>query len=763
MNIFSYYIERFEKVRFITIIVITLMMIAVGYQMKNLSLSADTRVYFNDDNENLIAFDKLKADFTKDDNILIVLQNKYGNVFDKKTLNIVNEMTEESWQLPYSRRVDSLTNFQHSYAEGDDIIVESLFYDLENLSDEKIQEKALVAIQQPELLNSILSADSKITAINIAITTPELNRSVEIPEVVNATQELIKKYQNLYPNVAFYLGGQVILNNAFSETSRGDVKNLYPIMIFGILILLGIVFLRILPTLATFTIVIFSCVFTMGIAGIFGLSLAPVVINAPIMIMTLAIADCVHIFVNYYENLRNTPDRIEAMRESLKINFKPILLTSVTTAIGFLSLNFSESPPFRVMGNLVALGVFFAFLLSVVLLPAIVTFFPARASINSTVSNSWTLLQKGYVRWSSIIILITVIVSIFSIFGVRENIINDTSVEFFSIDTQFRQDAEFINSNLTGISQINYAIPAAVDDSIMDIKYLTTLDSFISWLKEQPEVVHISSFTETLKRLNKNMHNEDELFYRIPESSELASQYMLLYEMSLPYGLDLTNRININKTASRVVINLEKSSANELITFDNRVKMWMTENAPTHMHSTAASPAMMFAHVSHTNAQSMVVGMLVALIAISLIVMLTLRSVRLGFVSLLMNCLPMMIAFAIWGTLVGRVGLGVSMVLGISLGIVVDNSIHFLSKYAHAYRKLNYSPSESIRYSLETVGRALVITTISVCSGFIVIAFSDFSINAEMGIMTSAVIGIALVVDLLFIPPILALITRQRI
>jgi hypothetical protein len=257
-----------------------------------------------------------------------------------------------------------------------------------------------------------------------------------------------------------------------------------------------------------------------------------------------------------------------------------------------------------------------------------------------------------------------------------------------------------------------------------------------------------------MKRLNKNMHGDDPAFYRVPEGRELAAQYLLLYEMSLPYGLDLNNQINVDKSATRLNVSLETLSVNEVLAFTDRAEKWLKDNT-TGLKAEAGGPSVMFSHIGRRNIRSMLIGTSVALVLISLILVLALRSLRMGLVSLVPNLVPAAMAFGVWGMLVGEVGLSLSVVMGMTLGIVVDDTVHFLSKYLRARRENGLSSSDSVRYAFRTVGTALWVTSLVLMAGFLILTLSAFKPNSGMGLMTSITIGLALIADFLFLPPLL--------
>ena len=237
------------------------------------------------------------------------------------------------------------------------------------------------------------------------------------------------------------------------------------------------------------------------------------------------------------------------------------------------------------------------------------------------------------------------------------------------------------------------------------------MERFAEWFRAQENVLHVTTLTDIMRRLNMNMHGDDPDWYRLPEERELAAQYLLLYEMSLPYGLDLNNQIDISKSATKMTVFLESLSSNELLAMEGRAQQWLADNAP-HMQSGGASPSVMFAYIGQRNIRSMLVGTSIALVLISLILVFALRSLKIGLLSLIPNMAPAAMGFGLWGLLYGQVGLGLSIVAGLTLGIVVDDTVHFLSKYLRARREQGMSSEDAVRYAFNTVGVALLVTTI---------------------------------------------------
>lgn len=353
-----------------------------------------------------------------------------------------------------------------------------------------------------------------------------------------------------------------------------------------------------------------------------------------------------------------------------------------------------------------------------------------------------------------------IIVALISLIPLNE--LNDIWTEYFDESMQARQNIEYTRENLTGINSLQYSLNAKEAYGIYEPEFLNNVEKFANWLETQPEVYHVSSYTTILKKLNQNLNQDNPEFYKVPDNRELAAQYNLLYELSLPQGLDLNNRINVDKSSLRIMITLHDVSTNGLLELDERISNWLIDNTPEYMHTTGTSSDVIFAHISIKNIVSMLGGTSIALVLISIILVVALRSVKYGVLSLIPNIAPAAMGFGIWALLSGTVGMGLSVVIGMTLGIVVDDTVHFLSKYLRARREKGMDATEAVRYSFETVGVALTETTILLVLGFSVLTYSSFELNAQNGMMTSITIALALVVDFLFLPSLLIAIDKVK-
>lgn len=724
---------------------------------KNLYFRGDYNIFFDGTNKQLLAFDEIQTTFAKTDNLAIVVAPANNDVFTPEILQLIQSLTVDSWQVPYSSRVDSIANYQHTEAFEDDLLVEDLLYEDYELTPERIAKVKSIALSEPVLKSALISEKGDVTVVNITVQLPEIDKTAEVQEVMSHISAMLERYQQNYPDVEFHKAGIIAMNYAFMTAAQEDSSTLVPTMLLVILVFLTIMLRSFLSVVATLIVIIGSVMATMGLSGWAGMFLSTATVNVPTLVMTLAVADCVHVITTMRHSMQNGFSKAHSIERSISLNFMPILITSVTTAIGFLMMNMSDSPVLRDFGNLSALGVMIACFLSVTLLPALLKLLPINVKQTPSNGKSDFMDKLGdfVVTHRKALLPASVLVIAVSASLIPLNRVNDESVKYFDNRSDFRQAADFMEARISGMTNISIAIKTNESQGIADPVFLNAIGGFTDWLRVQPETDHVATLADVYKRLNKNMHGDDESYYALPQNRELAAQYLLLYEMSLPYGLDLNNQINVDKSSIKMVLTVDNLGSVELVDLENRIYAWFADNAPQY-EVVASSPSLMFAHIGETNMASMLSTLPITLVLISALLIFALRSLKLGLISLVPNIAPAVIGFGLWALISGEINLGLSVVVTLTLGIVVDDAVHFLSKYQRA-RKEGQTAEQAVRYAFHTVGRALWITTVVLVAGFSVLAMSSFRLNADMGQLSAIVIFIALVVDFLFLPTLLML------
>ncbi|BCG64517.1 MAG: hypothetical protein methR_P2301 [Methyloprofundus sp.] len=731
--------------------------IAIG--ALNLQFTTNYRVFFSAENPQLQSYLAMQDRFNKKDNLLFVVSVQQGHIFTKETLTAVNELTNAGWQLPNAMRIDSVTNFQYSEANADEISVHPLVQHIEQQSPATLQQLHAIAINEPQLLGRLINQQANVTGINVTFNIPVGQEISTIPQIAAQAQLLANNIQKKYPHITLHLTGIVMMDHALTEIPMQDMSKLVPLMLVLIALILYLFFQNGAAVFATLTLLMLCIGTTMGIAGWSGLLLSPPTAVVPIILMTVAVADSVHILVNFQNFLAAGYQQNKALFQSLSLNFSAIVLTSITTIIGFLGLNYSDVPPFQALGNLVALGTLVALLLSISFLPALILLLPQPKIIRPV--KGQLLMQKTgrlVVKRPKSLLSLAIIISIFFISFLGQNRLNDQFINYFDDSVLFRQATDLTIAHLTGLYIIELEIDAQTPAGIFKPDKLVLIDNFTHWLRQQPEVLHVDTITDIIKRINKNLFADDPEQYKLPETPELAAQELLLFELSLPYGLDLQDKLNSKQSATRLSVSLGNLSSAQVLAFVTRTEYWFKQHNQTTAQLTASGVPLLFAHISERNISSMLLGTSLVLVSISLILLLVFKSIKIGLLSLIPNLAPAALAFGLWGLLVGQIGMTLAVVTCMTLGIIIDDTVHFLIKYLHFRRVEKQASALAITNTFSGVGTALLITSCALMAGFLALSFSAFVPNADMGLLTAITIMFALLADLFILPPILLLI-----
>ena len=738
--------------RLLCFALLVLMTLGGAFGVQNLFFDNDYRVFFGKDNPQLKSFEQIQKTYTKIDNVNFAFEPLDGKANSAEVLAAVEELTEMAWQIPYSNRVDSLANYQHTEVENDDLIVRDLYSDSKTMSPDDQNLVDSISTTEPSLVGKIHDSEHRSTSVNVTVQLPGKTAD-EAVEVTNSAREMVAKIESEY-EVKIRMSGVVPFNTAFLEATMQDMTSLVPAMYLVIMVVSYLLLRSVYATLMVLLIIIPSIIFAMGVGGWMGIGLTPPSASAPTIITTLAVADSIHFLVTMMNRMRAGHSQRDSIIYSLRMNGKAIFLTSATTALGFLSLNFSDSPPFHDLGNITAVGVMAAWVYAMVLLPIMMTLvqIKPKATIEKV---DMTMGRIGvYIadRYKSVM-AISVAVSILLLSFIPLNEINDDFVKYFDESVEFRQDTDWIGANLTGINQIQFSLDSGEPNGVSDPVFINKVASFTDWALNEKPVTHVQSISDIFKRLNRDLNGGDSAFYKVPETRELAAQYLLLYELSLPYGLDLNNQLDINKSSTQVVVTIEDMTTNEIRAWLSKAEEYLSTELDINL--TAVGPSVMFAYIAERNIKSMLLGTLVAVFLISGVILIALRDIRLGLLSLVPNLLPAGLAFGIWGLLVGQVNMAVAVVAGMALGVVVDDSVHFLSKYQLARKEQNLSPRDAVISAFTGVGTALVVTTVILVAGFMILAQSSFGLNSYMATLTAIALFVALIADLTLLPSLL--------
>lgn len=768
LNMESLIVQRMFNFRWLLFLFSLITVILCCFGFKLIKFDGSTEFFFGEQHPDMQKWRVFSATYGSPDRALLMLQSKDKRSLleDKKYLALVETLTERLHLVPHIVRVDSLSNHQHSISIDDELFVADLIADAERLTQSELKAIQQTALNDPALVKRLVSESADTVVFSMAGRFDKVNGDVELQKLdtAKALYKIRDEVRQQFPELNVFANGNIVGNAVTMQIAMDDIKLYIPLMyvvIYGLLALLLGSILSMITIALTAT---FCTMTAIGLASWLGITLSPLSLSSASIIVITTVAHCVHIVIAYLENYRAGANKIAALKESYRINLQPIFFTSLTTALGFLSMNISEMQPARDLGNIVAMGVMVSFIFSLTLLPTFLLLMPIsnKAKSKNKLHNLADKLCHFVVKNPLKLLISSFILAISFVVLASFNVVTERMTENIKYPHPFRTSTDAFDAALGGVYTLQYSLSANKADAISEPDYLHHLDQFTAWLRLQPEVINVFSYVDVMKRLNRNMHNDDPRYFKVPETRELAAQYLLLYELSLPATQDMNNQINLDRSASRLIITLKTMDAVTLIALQDKIFKWQQRNLPPSMIDYGTSSASMWSHLSINVLNNSLISAFTALFLISIILMGILRSFKYGVISLAPNMLPGIAGFGFWFLYSGEINLALMSVLSITIGIVVDDTVHFLSKYMRGKREYGYDAEGAIQYAFKQVGPAIIVTTLVLVAGFASLSLSPFLANSNMGIIIAVIIFAALLYDFFLLPSLLLLIDRIK-
>ena len=701
--------------------------------------------------------------FIRTDNLVIAINAKNNSIFTKKTLSLIENLTEESWTVPYSIRVDSLTNYSYVRSVDDDLLVEPFIENAVSLEDSFIKQREKIVEEEEIIFGSLISKDKKTTVISIIVDPPNPDANIKLIDTVEYMLEYVDEAKSNHPELDIRVLGTPYQEYISPKMVLSEMPIVMPSMLLLILVSVFFLLRSVYAVLATILVIVLSLIATFGSVGYIGNALNQMVITIPILIITLALADCVHLFSIFFQQRAKGYSSKESMTRSLELNLQPLFLTTLTTCIGFLSFNVLDVPPLPDLGNYVSIGIAMAFIFTIFFAAPLFSFFEIKApkSVNQQINLS-RKIAKFSLKNSKTLLWSVPLASLLLICLIPLNVLDENPTQMYDEGfTSFSADTLWLDKMLGVTFPVSFKANSN-NGSVSEPEFLRKIDHFVKWLETQDEVNHVTSLAHTMKNLNRSMHGDDPEWEIIPESEELSSQYLFFYEMSLPMGLDLNSSISQDRASTKISANLDDMSGQEFLKFDKKVRAHLKENNLTEIISPAAGFRVVFSHISMVIVNSLLFGVFFGLLLITILLGLFFRSIPFGVLSAFPNVLPIGAAFGIWALYDGQVGFMVAVGMGSTLGIIVDFTVHLLSKYDLARREMGQSPEEAVVFAFESVGFALIVMTIVISLGFLVLNLVNFMPLHDFARFSTISFLMALIIDFLLFPNLLVRFDKRK-
>ncbi|RLA66383.1 MAG: hypothetical protein DRQ78_04315 [Epsilonproteobacteria bacterium] len=754
------YIDFLFRFKWAIVIMIPLIVFALASNLQHLQIDGSYRIWFEKDSKILTDYDKFRSEFSNDDGVTIVFKDE-NSIFNKKALGSIQRITEALWDMPHIDRVDSITNYQHVHSEAsapDDVLVEDfIMEDLDEATPEYLAERKKVALDDPIVVDGFISKDGTTTMI-FARLEAEANEDGDISAEVMKDIHAIIDPETKKTGYKYWLNGGPPMTQAFVDIAGKDAMTFTPLVFLLSMVLLFLLFRRVSGAFVPMAVVLFTFLSVLAVQTLLGYKLNNFTANIPVFIVAIGIADAVHIYSVWLMGKKEGLKNISAVQNSLEKNFLPIFLTSLTTTAGFATLALSKVVPVATLGIATASGAVLAFIISILWMPAVLLLLKKEIKVKGEIKKE-VKRSLGYgafiVNHDKKIIWITSLIVAVVGFGLYFIKVDSNTIRYFDKNVEIRKSSEFTMDNLTGSMSYSIIVDSGKTDGIKEPAFLKEIERF--YLEYQAafpkDVRHMTSLLDSIKRYNKILDQKDE----VPQSRDLAAQYLLLYSMSLPQGMEITDRMDFDQRKLRVtaLTNIVDTSKDlKMIYF---AQDWW---AKTGYKAEVTGQTSMYAFMQNDITDTLIVSLSLTIAIVSLMMLLIFRRLKILWILLLPNILPVVLVLGVMGWLGLTIDMGVAIAGAIIIGVAVDDSIHFLVKYFDA-RKRGLSMSDTFDEVLHYAGRAILFTTVVLSLAFSIFAFSTFTPNQNFGVVTASALLIALIIDLLFLPALLSVMDDQ--
>ncbi|MFZ5994432.1 MAG: efflux RND transporter permease subunit [Thermodesulfobacteriota bacterium] len=694
--------------------------------------------------------DRFKVQFGTDETIVIAFMTE--DIFTKSSLALIKRITERIESLENVEKVTSLTNVNNTVGTNEDFIVEHLIKDI-NESEQDVKRAKSEALSNPLYVKNIISDDSKTTAILVKIADVPGNRAYKDTLITQIKDILSQEEQKT--GQQFYTAGARLINYYFNRFVDGDTKRFIPATLALISIISFIIFRKLKAVLILLADVFICLIWTEGILYFKGATLNTVTAIIPPLIMALSVAVGIHVLTQYQKRHKPELDKKSVLLDTICHLWRPCFLAAFTTAIGFASLCVSQVPPIQDFGIVAAIGMLFCFGVSMTFIPATLALIKKNDEIEGTADNKDFLdrIVCGIARFTEIypkaILIFSSLIMIVSLLGAVRIIIDTNLLDFFKKDSDVYTSTNFIEQNIAGVTFLDISLESEDIDTFKDPEALKKIEQMETFLKNQTQVDNVLSINTCLKDMNKSFHNEDQAYYRIPDSRNMIAQYLLLYSAD-----DLEDYVDSDYRWTRVSARVTEHSSKRLKGLIETIKIYLADNFGGPIKARVTGTAVLESNLIQRIFDSQVQSLSMAMVIIFGLMFILFKSVKVGLISIAPNIFPIIVNFGLMGWFGIPLDNATVMISAVAIGIAVDDTIHFVSQFAReAEKKGGYN--QHVCDTLESKGRAMISTSVVLFTGFAVLVLSSFVPTIYFGLLTAGIMVTALIGDVIILPALL--------
>lgn len=712
-----------------------------------LNTSSDYRVYFEQSDLTVNAKKAFDKKYALDDSLVIILGYDQPIDVSSKALTQYSLINKKLNELSLVNSIQSFSDPLHFANEN--ILLTSDDDENEFISDEnelnkqKNDELLQLNLQQRLALITDNTASKELLSHNLhyglmIIDADYQNSNKKLIELIATIKQIMAT--NLAPLDSIKTinySGTLALNHAYLDVVSHDIKIFIPGLILLLFICLYIFFRHIKLSLAILGGGLLTVVMSIGVAGFMQWPVAAINAFTPVILIGLFVSCIMHPVLGYFNYIAQNYSSEQAMAETISDQKKPILYSQLTTAGGFFLLFFSPSPPVQTIGITIVFGMLFSYIQIRFLMPKLLPLFKVSQSQALMISERLKIKKMGYwiAKFTFPIITISAIIGVFALLSLSKISIDDDVYRYFPPQHEFSQGLNALEQTLGGNRILNYDLSSTEKLAIIKPDAIKHLQAFKLWAEQQSVIKRIQGIVPTLSDT--------------PEDAKSINRLLNIYTVE---EMKLQHWLSNDLYSTRVQIVLGQLSARELLDFEKKINQWwqqrLTETNSTLSMSTGLSPDLLFAKLGQQNASSMFLCLSIALLVISLILGVVLKSIKMALFALIANILPLMIVFGIWALIGGYITLGSALVLGMIMGIIVDDTLHILMRY----EKLAEPKLNNIYYNISP---SIIMTSISLVIAMFVGVFSTFKPIQDLSILAIAIIITAVIIDLILLPSLL--------
>lgn len=725
--------------------------VAMGMQFTTLESRFDS--ILSEDDPYRVEVEQAKKDFPPSTSVLFAFQTE-DDVFNFPALQAMDALTLRYDEVDSAVSVGSLMNRRLNSVDAERYQRDYLIPQLDTLTQADLVELKHLALKDEDLTKSLLAptGDMALAVIKYKVDVDDQQTRLDVARSVVDLRDSLRAD---FPDVQIFVLGGVLFELDGYNAQIKDSKLLLPLTVGIGIVLLWFSLKSLSYSLSLFAVAFATLALTIGTYGWAGIAFNQISTLGPLVVLVIGIAHGIHIVSVYAQGLYANLDKLEAMRQSLAINVQPVTLATLTTSIGFLSLNYSSSPGIYGFGNIVAIGTWWAYLVTLTFLPAIILLLPVNKvakplGVRTFIKKVTRLVEEkgNALFWASTAVIVGTLMLL------PLNNLDFNRYSFVDEDSDFHYVMTALREKIGNDQSLVYSINSGDYYGITELEFLEQVDNFSQWVESQPEASFVTSYTDFLRALNKSEHDDDEAWDKLPEDKLQIIDYLVGYQLIQEIEPNLEPIFNTDYSAIRLVVGTSNLSNGQLIDFNDRIDAWIKTNLKPEYKVMHGDNSILFARLDRSITVELAKGFALSFVLITLTLLIGLKSVRYGLLSIMPNLFPATIVFGFWGLFVGELSPYILMLFSISIGIVVDDSVHILSKYISARRE-GSSPNAAVRYSLDKAGSAITITTLALAVGTFILVLSNTFHFQNVALLLTPIIVVALLLDLLFLPPLL--------